>query len=120
MKESGKMIYSMDKVKKYGLIILDMKVLTMRVKNMELVFTFGKMDHLTMEIGLKIGLRDMVSTNGKTVGLTQVNGKTTICTVKEFTLGLMEDAMKVSMRWIKNTAMVSIHGQMEEFTRDLG
>ena len=120
MKESGKMIYSMVKVKRFGLIILDMKVPIMRAKNMESVFTFGKMDHLTMEIGLKIGLRDMVSTNGKTVELTQVNGKTIICTDKVFTLGLMEDAMKVSTRWIKNTAMVSIHGQMEEYTRDLG
>ena len=55
MKESGKMIYSMVKVKRFGLIIPDMKVPIMREKNMESVFTFGKMDHLTMEIGLKIG-----------------------------------------------------------------
>ena len=55
MKESGKMIYSMDRVKRFGLIIPDMKVPIMREKNMESVFTFGKMDHLTMEIGLKIG-----------------------------------------------------------------
>ena len=55
MKESGKMIYSMVKAKRFGLIIPDMKVPIMREKNMESVFTFGKMDHLTMAIGLKIG-----------------------------------------------------------------
>jgi lipopolysaccharide/colanic/teichoic acid biosynthesis glycosyltransferase len=53
MRESGKMIYSMDRVKRYGLIIQCMKVITMKVKNMEKVYIFGKTDQATTEIGTK-------------------------------------------------------------------
>lgn len=62
----------------------------------------------------------MEFTNGKMVGPTLANGKITTCTDRVSTLGLMVGAMKDSMKWIKNMAMVSIPGLMVEFTKDLG
>ena len=52
-RESGKMICNMGRVKRYGLIIQCMKVITMKVKNMVKVCIFGKTDQATMEIGTK-------------------------------------------------------------------
>ena len=40
--------------------------------------------------------------------------------VKEFTLGPMVEDMKASMKWTKNMDLVSINGQMAEFTKETG
>lgn len=53
-KESGKMIYSMDREKKFGLTIQCMKVTITRVRNTEKDSTSGKMVLATMVIGMKI------------------------------------------------------------------
>ena len=53
MKENGKTIFSTARVKRFGLIILCMKDITMKVKNMEKDFIFGKMAQVMMEIGMK-------------------------------------------------------------------
>ena len=69
---------------------------------------------------MKIGSKDMESISGKMVEHILVNGKITICMVRVSTLGPMVDAMKDSMKWTKNTAMVFTPGQMEEFTKAHG
>ena len=120
MRVSGKMIFNTDKVKRFGPIILAMKVPTTRAKSMELAFIFGKTDLLTMATGTRTELKVTESTSGKMVGLIPANGRITICMDKVSIHGLMEDAMRVSMKWIKNTATVSILGLMVEFTKALG
>ena len=54
MKESGRMISSTDKAKKFGLIIQCMRVTITKARNMEKDFTFGKMDPAMMATGTKI------------------------------------------------------------------
>ena len=54
MRENGKMIYNMDRVKRFGQIIRCMRDTIMKGKSMEKVFIFGKMDLAMTETGLKI------------------------------------------------------------------
>lgn len=54
MKDIGETIFSMDMVKKAGLMALFMKVNIWLVKNMELVFIVGMMVQNIKENGLKI------------------------------------------------------------------
>ena len=52
-KENGKTIYSMAKAKRFGLITQCMKDITMKARNMEKDFIFGKTAQAMMEIGMK-------------------------------------------------------------------
>ena len=52
-KENGKTIYSMAKVKRFGLITQCMKDIIMKARNMEKDFIFGKTALAMMEIGMK-------------------------------------------------------------------
>jgi hypothetical protein len=53
MKESGKTIYNMAKVKRFGPITQCMKDITMKARNMEKDSIFGKTAQAMMEIGMK-------------------------------------------------------------------
>ena len=64
MKATGKMICNMVMGKKSGLIIQNMKVNIMKVKSMEREPMFGLMVVNMKEIGLKIGLKVMEHTLG--------------------------------------------------------
>jgi len=119
-KESGKMIFSMVKEKKYGQTIQCMKAIIMKVKNTEKDSIFGKMDPVTMEIGLKTELKVKAFTNGKMVVPTLVPGRTIICMAKVSTHGLTVDVTKDNMKWIKNMAMEFTNGQMVEFMKAIG
>ena len=54
MREKGKMIFNMVRVKRFGQIIQCMKDIIMKEKNMVKVSTFGKTDLAMMETGMKI------------------------------------------------------------------
>jgi hypothetical protein len=54
MRENGKMIFNMVRVKRFGQIIQCMKGIIMKEKNMVKVSTFGKTDLAMMETGMKI------------------------------------------------------------------
>lgn len=54
MKESGKMIYNMDKEKKFGQMVQSMMGCTGKEESMEKELTFGQILHLTKEIGKTI------------------------------------------------------------------
>ena len=45
--------------------------------------------------------------------LMRAHGRTIICMDKVLTPGVTAESMKVNTIWIKNTAMVSISGQMD-------
>lgn len=64
MKGNGKMIYNMGMEKKYGPIILLMRVITMKVKSKEKEDMFGRMEVFMMEIGLIIELKEMENIHG--------------------------------------------------------
>ena len=59
-------------------------------------------------------------TNIRTVESILVAGRTTICMDKESIFGVMELAMKVNMKWIKNKDLVFINGQMAEHMKEIG
>ena len=119
-KENGKMICSMVKAKRYGLITLCTRVTTMRERNMEKDSIFGKTAPVTMATGSKIELKAKVFTNGKMVVPIQVPGKIITCTAKVYTPGLMAENTKDNMKWIKSTAMEFTNGPMAEFMKVTG
>lgn len=51
MRGTGKMICSMDSVLNSGMITLNMKGTTLKVKNMAKVYILGRTHHITMETG---------------------------------------------------------------------
>jgi hypothetical protein len=63
---------------------------------------------------------DKVFTHGLTVGHTKDHGKIIICMATVTILGAMAESMKENISWIRNTAMVSITGQMVADMKDIG
>ena len=64
MKDTGKMIYSMDMERKYGLITLSMKENTMKVKSMVKELMYGQMVACMKETGLRTVLKVTVPIHG--------------------------------------------------------
>ncbi len=58
--------------------------------------------------------------NGPTANATKAIGSETRCTAKVRSLGWMENSMLETMKMIRNTAMGSLPGRMEEFIRETG
>lgn len=54
MKDTGKMIYNMGLVKKYGLIIQNMRESIMKERSTERVIIYGQMEVDMKEIGMRI------------------------------------------------------------------
>jgi len=120
MKENGKTIFNMDSEKRFGPITVNMKVITLEVRNMERVYITGKMVPCIMVIGMKTLLKVMETTNGKMAVNTSENGKTTTCTVKEFTLGPTAENTKAPTKWTKNTVSECINGPITESMKATG
>ena len=68
----------------------------MKEKNMDTVYIFGKTAPGTMAIGMKIKSKELANTGGKMEDALVVNGKTIICTDKEYSHGQMEENMTAS------------------------
>ena len=112
----GKMTFRMEEVKKLGLTVQNLKVITSMVKNMARALIIGLMAQVSVEAGLKIRLMVTVSTIGQMVEGSKVLGKTTICTAQVSTHGQMEENMKVIMLTTKSMVKESTIGQMDEYT----
>jgi len=97
-----------------------MKVFIMRVKNMAVVFTFGRMAQGMTVNGMRIELKAKENISGKTAERIQDNGKIIICTVKVLIHGPMAGDTKVNMKWIRNTDMVSTIGLTDVYTKEIG
>ena len=87
---------------------------------MDKVFIYGKTVQCTTVTGLRTASKAAESTNGKTGVHTPANGKITICMEREFTPGQTEESIKVSTRWIRNTASESTDGLTDESTKAIG
>jgi hypothetical protein len=120
MKENGKTISNTALEKKSGPTTVNMKVITLRARNMVKVFISGKMAQSITVTGLRTELKDMESISGKMAVCILENGKIITCTAKEFTLGLMEDDMKANMKWIRNMDSEYINGLTVVFTKVIG
>lgn len=120
MKDTGRMIYSMDLERKSGQIILGTKESIMKEKSTVEDAMFGLMVANTMEIGSKIGLKDMEHTLGLMEGSILDPGKTIICMVTDYTLGKMVEDTRDIMKWTKSMGLECTSGQMEEDMRVIG
>lgn len=96
-KVNGNMINSMETAKSIGLIMLATRVGTNLERNMAMVVSYGQMVRLTPVITTRTILMEMVSTAGQTAGNTMEHGKTTRCTVVEYSPGQMVDVTKDNM-----------------------
>jgi len=114
------MIFSTERAKKSGQILLCTKDSIMRVKNTDMDCISGKMAQDMKETGTRTELKAQENTNGKMADAIMVNGKIITCTEKVFTPGLMEGDMRANMKWIKNMASEFINGQMAVFTKVIG
>lgn len=116
MKDIGKKISNMEKVKKPGLTKQITKVTMSKGKSMAKENSHGQMVLSIREIFVIIISRDMVYTNGLTVESLKVNGVTIKCTVSESSRGLMAGDTMVSILMIKSRATAPFIGQTVENT----
>ena len=114
MKDFGSTISNMDREKKNGLMVLNMKEIINMEKKMDSANFYGPICHLIKEISMIIIFMDMVNTNGLMVENIQEIGFATKCMEKDFLHGRMGENIKVIIMMIKNKAMVFSLGQMED------
>ena len=79
MKGIGKMIYNMDMEKRFGQIIRNMKVNTMKEKSMVKGFMSGQMVVCMRESGMRTELKEKECTPGLMEDNTQVSGRIITC-----------------------------------------
>ncbi len=120
MKENGKKTSSMAMALKHGLTELVTKVTMLKARNMESESLHGLMGAHIKENSTRITLRAKESISGQTAGSTTVIGKTTRWKVTVYSLGQMEDAMRVNILMIKKRAKEPFSGLMEESTMVIG
>ena len=114
MKALGKMILSVEWAQKPGLKAPNMRDFMLTAKNRVKEHTLGSMDQFTLVTGMQTELMEEVTTSGKTVESTLVNGVIMTCTELESTSTLMESPMRVSIEKIKKLAMDYTTGPIEE------
>lgn len=107
-------------VVKYGVIMLDIQVITKRVKSMGMVYIIGQINQSMKETGSKIKLKVLVYTLGQMVANMKDIGQKTICMGKVFTHGKMEGNMMVITTWIRSTDLVFTSGLMAESMKECG
>ena len=114
MRVHGKKMLKMEQEKKHGQMVQSLKVIIKKVRNMDRDTMFGVVSLPSMESGGIIIFTVTALISGLMEESTREIGKTTICMVKVFTLGLMAEAMKEIIIMTKNMDMESINGQMVE------
>jgi hypothetical protein len=97
MKVIGLMINNMVKVKRHGRMVLNTKVIISLGKKMASVSFYGLINLVIAETFSIIIFTVMVPINGQTAVSFQETGFVIKCTETEFSHGLMEENMKVSM-----------------------
>ena len=111
IKDSGRMICKMDRVRKSLKMARNMTVCLRTARNGGRGRINGRTSLCIRAIGLRIILKDMASINGQTAEFTKENGKK-ISSMEEASIhGLTAEGMKVNMKTTRNMATVSIHGQ---------
>jgi len=114
MKAIGLMINSMDKAKKSGLMVLNMRETISSVKKTEMENSFGQTDPHMRDNSLTIIYMGMVNINGRMEESSQVTGYVTRCMARVFSHGLMEEDMKETIMMIRNKEMASSYGLTED------
>ena len=120
MKESGKMINSMEKGSKLGQIKPLTKVCTLKGKSMELVSSLGRTVALIKDLLSTTTSRATAATNGLTVVCTKAAGKTTKCMEVDFSLGPTDVLMKGHTLTIRRKVLALLLGRTTANTLGLG
>ena len=120
IKDSGRMINNMAKVRKHGLTLQCMKEIMYLVKSMEKVHLYGQMVQYMLGNFTTIILKVKVNINGQMVVLIMVIGRTIKCMAKVYSHGLMEENTKVIILKIKSKEMALFIGQTAESMWDNG
>jgi hypothetical protein len=120
MKDSGRMIFSMDKARKLGLMDRYMRVSIMQGKSMDSEYTVGMMAVGTRASGTKTKLEELEHTHGLMEDVIKENGL--IITWKEwvYTHGKTEGDMRDNIKMIKNTDTGYILGLIIECIKECG
>jgi hypothetical protein len=108
----GKMINSMDVVRRHGLTGLCMRVIMFLERNMEKVHLFGLMDPCTLVSSITIILKELVNINGLTAAHIMENGRIIKCMVEEFLIGQTVVNMKVTTSKIRSRVWAPSIGLM--------
>ena len=114
MKDTGKKINSMDMVVKFGLMVPLLKGIMWMGKSKARALLLGPIAALTQEISSKTIFTGRAFINGRMVVFIRVRGKTIKCMATEYSLGLMEDAMKVNIAMIRSMGRAHFNGLMVE------
>ena len=120
MRATGWMINNMDRAKKSGLMVLNMKVITSLVKRTAKVNSYGPIDLLMRVLFLIIIYTDTASINGQMAGSSLVIGSVIRCMARVSSHGLMAEDTRVSIMMIKSKEMEFSCGLMEDNMMALG
>ena len=111
---------NMVRVKSHGLTKVNSKGITSTERSMGRVNTFGLMEAIIAENGIKIRSKEWALTLGMMVGCTWVNGKTTTCMAGDVIRGRTVGLTRVNIWMIRSTAWGFTHGLMGGGTKAIG
>ena len=111
---TGLTINSMERAKKSGRTVLNMKAITRAVKKTVTASSSGPTNQATPANSTKTTSTASASTAGPTVAFTMANGPKIKCRGAAFLLGLMAGVMKVSITTIKKKVVAALSGLMGE------
>ena len=117
---SGLMICNMARVKSNGQKKVHLQVILSTAQSMEKANTFGRMEAIILETGMKIRSKEWVLTLGMMVVCTKVNGKIATCMAKDVILGKMAELTKVNITMIRSTATGFTLGLMADDMKVVG
>jgi len=117
---NGKTIYSTERDKKFGLMVVNTKGVTGLARNTATANISGLMAQTTTEIGSITKFRERVLITGWMDVATLAIGRTIICMDRAFTVGKMEGDTKEAMLRIKSMVLGYITGMMAEDMKVIG
>lgn len=120
IRDNGKKINRMEKVKKHGLMGLCTMAITYLVKSMVKAHLYGQMDRCTLDSFKITILKALVNTSGLMEERLMEIGRTIKCMEEEYSHGQTVESMKVNILKIKNKDMEHSFGLMAGNMSDNG
>ena len=120
MRANGKMIYSMVRARRLGLMARYTRDSTFQARSTASEYTVGTMARAMRVNGMKIRYAASVHTHGSMAVSTRGSGLTTTWRVWASTHGKMGDGMRGSTVMTRSTAMVSTLGLMDVNIKECG
>ena len=119
-KDNGKMIFSMAKEMKVGVMDLNILESINLEKKMEKVTMSGQTDRTSAVIGWIINIKVTEPITGQMVGNIKVNGKMEKCMESEYIKNQMENYIQVNSKMIKNKVMGFKNQNLAKYIKALG